>query len=514
MVNTSSNRRNLLLLAVFVLIASVAALTLAAPAAIPDSARLLVWTAQDAAGPGQQGASNPGQVALMDGAGNITPLLDLAEGTRYVQACGERATSPSNEFFAFYAGLDEGNLYLMRNQDAPVLVDNVLRTACFGYGTFRYSPDSTRLGYVSFEPGSATDDFADGFLKIYDIASGGFIFEMESVVAFDMDNAQVAFVQFFTNDQGEADEVAVQLWDGNNDREVATLVPEDRDRCKYVSASVQLLSNGQLALIVGQDCIGGGDTNSTWQLYTIDPAQRSATLVASERMIEGVTGGYQSFARTNVQYSKPDGSGFLFTVPDLLTANTVSLYSVDLATLAPQVMQERQVVMPGNTPPANITPRLSLDGRWLAVSETSPNNDNMLKIYDLNDLSLAPITYQAGSRGDTIAQMAFTADSSQLFAVIGGDGGTNNSIIAFNLESGSDFRVERGRFNNWMVVSPDGSEIVIGDTQILEDPQEPPYLNLVAIDVATSASTTLFEGAVVTDGEVQSQSFAVPLAWR
>lgn len=512
MVKDNISRRALIV----ALLLALLALAVMPAAAIPDGQQILVWTAQNAARPGAQGASVPGEIALMNGAGEITPLLSLPEGTRYVEACGEEATSPNGEYFAFYAGIDTGDLYLMRNQNTPVKLNTnfgVLRTACLGAGSFQYSPDSARLAYVSFEPGSATDDFADGFLKVFETGSGNLVYELESVVAFDLSNELLAFLQFFTDDRGEADEVAVYLWDGSARREIATIIPEDRERCKFVSGSVQVLADGKVAVILGQDCLRT-DVHTAWQLYIVDPAQRSATLAASNRITNGVTGGYQSFARTNVQYITPAGDTFLFTVPDAITANTASLYQVSASALSPAPLVDRQVVYPGNTTPANSTPRISLDGRWLAVVETSPNADNTLKIFDLNDLSAAPITFQAGSRGDVIASVAFTSDSNRLLAVVGGDDGTNNSIVAFNLESGSNFRVERGRFDKLMVVSPSGDEIVIGDTRILEDPQEPSYLNLVSINVDTAAQTTLFEGAVVVDGKVESQSFAVPLAWR
>ncbi len=484
----------------------------AAPDEQAEQTNVLVWTAQGFSDPSRLDAANPGQLALVNEAGGLTPLLNLPAGTSTVQACGERSASADGEYFALYTGnLESGSLHLMTGTNPPVVIDEVLRLACLGAGTFAFSPDGGRFAYIDYEPGSGTDEFADGFLKVYDPAAGSELFSTESVTAFDINDDDVAFVSFFTNDQNEADEAAVLLWDGSNDREVATLMPdntEDTGECKFVSASVNILPDGNLSLVMGQRCDRTGTTS--WQLYTVNVEERSATRAATEP----VTGGYQSFARTNVQYSAPDGSTFLFTVPDGVTANTVGLFSVAMNDLTPMPLLERQMVMPANTTPANATPAISPDGRWLAAVQTSPNSDNALLIYDLSDLSLDPTNYSAGSTGDTVSALSFTGDSTQVVAVAGGDNQANNSVIAFNVESGSDFRVDRGRFSSDMVISADGTKLAVGDWQILEDPNEPPFLNLISITIADSASATLYEGAVVENGEVIEQSFAVPLAWR
>ena len=502
--------------------------------ALPADARVLVWTA-DAPSPAEIGATQTGQIALLSADGTMEPLLDVPEQTTIVEPCGERATSPNNQYFSFYVGrADQGDIYLMDAQNVPVSLredatDPLLRSVCLGAGTFRYSPDSSKLGYIAFEPGSGTDDFADGFFKVYDIASGTYLFERESVTAFDISDGQAAFLNFFTNDQGESDEIAVQIWDEerNTDAELATLIPdqpvneEDRTRCKFESGSVHLLPENKMSVIVGQSCFGGADPHTSWILYIIDYSSGSdVSRVAEGRIIEGSTGGYQSFARTNVQYLSPDGGNLVISTPDTITGHTVGLWNIPLDDPAnPIQILDRQGVMPANTRPSNTTPAISLDRRWLAIAKTTPspaNESNSLYIYDMNDLSLAPIVYSAGSPGDVIQAMTFTADNSTLFAVIGGDDGTENRITAVTLADGSNYNVERGRFNRALVVAPDATEIVIGNTIVLEDPEQPNYLNTtnIIIDPPFSTLETLFEGAVVEEGEVISQSFALPLSWR
>ncbi|MEO0560696.1 MAG: hypothetical protein AAF125_01180 [Chloroflexota bacterium] len=523
----------------------IAAVTVGTVYALPEDARILVWFAPTAPGNGSPtavGATETGVIGLMDSTGAVEPLIDVPDQTTVVEPCGERATSPNGQYFAFYMGraleFNEGDIYLMDGQNPPISIREtatapLLRSVCLGAGTFRYSPDSSKLGYIAFEPGSGTDDFADGFFKVYDIATGEYIFRRESVTAFDISDGQAAFLNFFTNERGEADEVAIQLWDQarNADAELATLTPdepvneEDRTRCKFESGSVHFLPDSRLSVILGQSCFGGPDPHTSWILYTIDySGGSSVTRVKEGRIIEGTTGGYQAFARTNVQYVTPNGDGLIFTTPDVITANTAAVWYADLDDLAnPVQLIQRQAVMPGNTRPDNATPVISIDRRWLAFTETTPDAStvaNQLKIFDMNDLTLEPIVFSAGSPGDAVQAMQFTQDSSRLFAVIGGDTGGGvggeNRISAVNLADGSNFNVERGRFNDALVVSPDATEVVIGNTIVLEDPRQPNYFNTenIIIDPPFSSVETLYQGAVIEEGEVVERSFANPIAWR
>jgi hypothetical protein len=539
------------LLIVTMLLAAFALTLVGVVAAIPEGSAVLVWTVQGAAAPGTQGASTPGQIGLMDGTGAITPLLDLPAGTSYVQPCTESATSPDGRHFVFYVGKesgddDQGEVYLVTGQNAPVSIRNLatdplLRTVCLGNGTVQYSPDSSKLGYIAFEPGSGTDDFADGFLKIYDIATGNFVFTRESVTAFDVIANQVAFVNIFTNENGEADEIAVQIWDEARgaDAEVASLrpdafeAPEGRipTRCKYESASVNYLADGRLSVIVGQSCFGGpaAEVNTSWILYIVDITDLSnisTSRVAEARILDGSTGGYQAFARTNGQFNTPDGGGLLFSVPDAITANTASLVYMPLDTLEPRLLVENQMVFPGTTSTNNAIPQLSLDGRWLAAVQTSVNNEARLLVYDMNmvnDPSYQPYQFIPPSAGDKIQAIEFTQDSSRVYIIIGGDEGGaqggENAITGINLADGSSFNVERGRFSEALVVSPDGSELVVHDYKRLEDPTQPVYMNTLSItlDGPFSEIVELFVGAdILPDGTIDEDNmrFAAPLAWR
>ncbi len=478
----------------------------AAPVYADAGDQLTVWVGTGPA-PGQHSASEPGQVVLMDGTGVFEPIIDVPPQTTRVQACSEAPTSPDGQNFAFFIGLEAGNLYLKKGADAPTVVDEVSALACLGSGTFRYSPDSTRMAYIDYEPGAEQSEFADGFLKVVSTADLSQQFSYENVVAFDIHNDLVAFVSFFTNDKNEADEAAVLIWNGSGTLEVATLTPTAED-CKFTSASVAVLPDSKLMLVMGHRCTSG-DTRTAWQLYQVDPSNRSATLAASDFQ----DGQYASFARTNSIFLSPDGARAYFGVADGITANTAGLKMVTLADLALTDLIDRQVVMATYSGAANAFPRVSPDGKWLALVVTSPNNENELQLWNMADPSVAPITISAGSQGDTISSMAFSPDSSRLFLVAGGDSSANNSLIGVELTNGTDFRVSRGRFGAGLTVSPSGAEIAILDWQVLEDPNEPPYANLVVIGVDSGQTATLFTGAEIVDGKVTNQQFAFPMRW-
>ncbi|MEM6526840.1 MAG: hypothetical protein AAF653_01020, partial [Chloroflexota bacterium] len=454
-----------------------------------ESGSILVWTVEGASAPGQQTASQPGRIALIDMGGALSPLMELPEGTSTVMPCGEAAQSPDGRFFAFYAGRDAGSLYLMDGLQPPQAVDEVQRAACMGNGTFAFSPDSTRLAYIDYAAAASGNDFAAGTLKIADAASTTTLFEAERVTAFDVRDERVGYVSFFTDDDGDADEAVITIWDGDTASELAVLRPDEP--CAFVSSSVAVLAQDVLSVVLGQQCSRTGQ--GSWQLYRVDVAAGTAEL----RDEDDIVGNFQTFGRTNVQFAAPDGSAFAFTAPDGVVANTAGLFAVDTSDFAPRQIIDRQIVMPANTVPANATPHLSPDGRWLAFVQTSPGFENTLVIYDLSDLTQRPTEFSAGSPGDTISALAFTSDSRQLLAVAGGDETANNAIVRFEPGGGEPVVVVRGHYSNHMVAGKD--VIAVGDWQFLEDDNEPPYLNLVTASMGGKTFSTLFEGATIQD---------------
>lgn len=484
----------------------------AAAAAIEGDERLLVWVGVGGA-PGEHSASEPGQLALLDAVGEVTTVLDLPQQTTRVVACGDEATSPDGRFFAFFVGIaDMGTLYVMDGSDAPTAVDEMNTLGCVGGGTFQWSPDSARFAYIAYEGGAAASEFPDGFLYIYDAAGMAQAGSAENVVAFDITDDSVAYLQFFTNDRNEADEAAVLLWDGSSAREVATLRPEED--CRFSSGEIGIAPNGQLVAVMGHRCRGVDGTR--WQFYVIDPESRSAN-----KTLEDATGGaFASTARSNNVWFSPDGATAYFTVPDGIALNSVALWAVNLESgnyeTTNSVNRGMLVAKYDNFPyqwADNAPPVVSNDGRWLAFVVANPGAETMLNVLDLSAPDVAPITISAGSSGDNITWMSFTEDSSRLLFVSGGNGSADNSLSALDLETGGDFRVSRGKFGRG-AVAPAGDEVMVMDWKRVEDQNEPPYLTLAVFNVADSSSVVLFEGAEIVDGAVENQTFAYPLAWR
>lgn len=477
-------------------------------AALADASdRLLVWQGIGA-GPGQQSGQQPGQLAFMDGTGALTPIMEIPASTSRVELCGDKATSPDGNLTALYIGLNEGALYVMKGTDAPTKLDDVNALTCLGNGTFQYSPDGARMAYIAYEPGAEQSEFPDGFLHVVNTGDLSEVYSYENVTAFDLTNDGVAFISFFTNDKNEADEAAVIWWSGSSEVEVATLQPSS-ESCKFTSGQLTTAADGKYVAILGHRC-KSGDTRTAWQLYSIDPSARSATLAASDFQ----AGQFAAFARTNTLFASPDGRYVYFTVPDGVTANTVALKAINTADMSLTDVLDRQGLMPTFNGAANAYPQISPDGKWLGMVVTSPSNDNVVNVYNLSDPAVAPVTLAAGSRGDTISALAFTPDSSRVIVVAGGDSTANNSLIALELATGNNFRISRGRFGKGLTLAPDGSEIALLDWQFLEDPKEPPFANTIFVKVETSETASVYTGAEIIDGKVENQTFVFPLVWR
>ncbi len=501
------------LMLLLVLIAAVPAGAQDAPDDELQIHSLLAWVA-DGAAPGDHNPDAPGELALINSLGVQTPVMDLPAGTDTVIPCGERATSPGGAAFAFYVGdAVEGQLYVMRGQQTPSEIDTVPRAACLDGGTFRFSPDGERFAYIDYAP-RGDSRYTAGRLNVYETATSNLLYEIDNTTAFALSDEQVAAARLFVGGGDAGEEAAVWIWDGTRGSEVATLLPsgDDNDGCAFVSASLAFVDDGNLSLVMGQRC--ERTRQSSWQLYQVIPDEERVTLVSSEDII----GSFLTYARTNRQFVPPAGDVTVFTVPDGVVANTASLFAVGQDDLEIQPLLERQAVMPADNRPVNATPRQSPNGQWLALTETSPDNNNTIVVYDLNDLSLAPIQFSAGSSGNVVVSMGFSDDSEQLYAVVGGTDQGDNSVVSITLSSGGDNRAERGQFNERLAVEPDGllhnGLLALNDWQFPDDPTEDPYLDLVLMNADTNTSHTVFTGAVVEGDEIVQRRFAAPLAWR
>lgn len=218
---------------------------------------------------------------------------------------------------------------------------------------------------------------------------------------------------------------------------------------------------------------------------------------------------------TNSLFPTPDGGRVIFAVPDGVSINTAGLQMLDAEQMALTPLVARDVVMPRfATRPAyfeNHTPLVSPDGMWLAAVSNTPNNDAVLLLYDMN-LPEFPIEIAAGPRGSSITEVLFTPDSSYVVYVAGGARGENNSLFMVELASGIEQRLRRGRYGTGLM-APDGGHVALVTWQLIDD-RQPPYMELVLVEVASGAERALLSGANIVEGRVTEQRFIFPLAWR
>ncbi|MEO1286748.1 MAG: hypothetical protein AAFV93_03195 [Chloroflexota bacterium] len=483
-----------------------------------EGQRLLAWVAP-ANRPGNQGASASGELVYFNPDGTTETVLQLPQGTTRVTECGPNGTSPDGSVFAFIVtvgggGGETGTIYLLNGASSELteVATGLNPASCVGSTPFQFSPDGSRFAFIEWSQDVTNQVSPFGFLRIYDTASATQTASFENVTAFDLTATGATWVNFFPNDDGEATEVAVISWDGNVDIEVSALVADEENDCYYNSASISEVSTGVIA-ILGYRCNRGSITGTQWQLYNIDPTNRTAQLEQSDQ----AAGRYFVFSQTNALFPSPDGNNLFFTLPDGVTNQTVAFFTTPVDGVVPTELLNRSGVMPSVSDlpydANNATARLSPNGQYLALVVNTPDNDATLNVYDLSDPSLPPIALDAGDRGDTIGDMVFNSTSDRLFYVAGSDEGGNNSLFALDLTTGTETRIRRGRYAQ-LVVSPDGNNVAAMNW-VEFDPEEPRYLTLEVIDVNSTAPTVIYVGGEQDEeGDLINQSFAYPLAWR
>lgn len=478
--------------------------------------KVLAWVAPGAA-PGRQSASNPGQVVFFTPDGETETVLQLPNGTTRVTQCGPESTSPDGSQFAFIAtvtagGVETGTIYMMRGVELQLhtVATGVNPVSCYGSAPFRFAPDGSRYAYVNWAADANNATSPRGRLLVFNSADHTQAGSFSDVANYTLTSSGAAFVSFFNNDRQEATEVGISVWDGSNDREVASLRADEN--CYYTSASVAEVAGGELAVVLGYRC-SRGDTTTRWQLHVVDPANRTSQL----ELTEPAAGRYFGFSDTNSIYASVDGSAVFFTVPDGLSNQSVSVLATSIDNIAPTTVVQNYGLMSAVSDlpydANNATAQLSPDNRFLAIVRNTPDNDATLLVVDLADPSTPPTTIDAGDRGDTVASMIFSADSSRLYFVAGADEGGNNSLFVLDLATGSESRVDRGRYAQ-MAVAPDGSLIAVMDWVVFND-NEPPYLTFKFLDPASGSETVVFVGGEVNaEGKLINPAFAYPLAWR
>jgi hypothetical protein len=479
--------------------------------------RLLAWLAP-AQRPGGQGASAAGEVVFFNPDGSTETVLDLPDGTTRVTNCGPNAEA-SNGAYAFLAtvtagGEETGTIYLMKgaSSELATIANGINPASCVGSAPFQFSPDGSRFAFIEWPLGATTMASPFGILRIFNTADASQISSFENVTEFDLTNDGAVFVNFYPNDDGEATEVAITTWDGSVDVEVTSLVAEEENRCYYTSSSIAQVSTGLMS-VMGYRCDSGSNTSTQWQLYLIDPANRTAQLEVGEN----AAGRFFVFSDTNAIFPSPDGSSIFFALPDGINNQSVSLYATSVSDIAPTQVLDRSGIMPAVSDlpydANNTVAQISPNGRYLAMVVNTPDNSANLHVYDLSDASLQPIVLDAGDPGDTVASMVFSTNSNALYYVAGTDQGGNNSLFALDLTTGAESRIRRGRYAQ-LVLSPDGSTLAAMNW-VEFDPEEDRYLTLEVIDIASTVPTVIYVGGEEgEDGKLANASFAYPLSWR
>lgn len=479
---------------------------------VDENTQILIWNAP-AIEPGRQSADNVGSLAYINGNGDISNLADVLPQSGRVEPCGPNALSPDGRHLALYQGNVGGvvsSLYLITDGAAPVLVNDQFQPlSCVGgNGVLNFSPDSSYMTFIEYER-DFNIGFADGTLRIVNTADLSELFSLDTVVAFEQSPDGVAFVRFFRNDRDEADEVAIIFWDGNIDRELTSFFVED-ESCQYRDASITTAPDGLLWLGLVERCNG----ENTLLVYRINPLDRNTELIFSANAGRAA---FANVAQSNNLWFSTDGNTVLYTIPDGFTFETVSLNAYDISQGESRTLIDQQMVVGGVSGQSgnNDFSRVAPDGRYLITLVTNPaGNDNEMRLFDLTDITKEPVVIPAGGSGDIIPYIDFTRDGSRMVYVAGGD---ENSLffLDLNAENPSPIRVRRGRFSRFATISPAGNEVAILENFLPDENLRGPerFTNLVSINLDTSEVTPLYQGATVTETDVEDVSFAAPLFW-
>ena len=476
---------------------------------LEDADQLLVWTAP-ASAPGNHLANATGDLAYLDSTGTLTTLVKVPDQASHVEPCGANATSPDGRYFAFFMGLDTqlgGTLYMMTDGEAPAAIEQDMQfLGCRGGDSrLQYSPDSSQIGYVAYEPDAKASEFGDGVLHIRNTSDLSEIASFNNVVSFDIGTDGVAFVNFYTDENNLANEAAIFWWDGSVENEVTNFT--SKEGCRYIGSYTQVAPDGQLWTILGERCRNVG---TEWQLYRVDVANKNALL----GLAQPASGAMVSYSQINNLFFTPDGSRLYFTLPDGVSNNSVALYMVSMDDLAaPRQLVERDLRVATYSGSSNASPLISPDGTKLAFVRSTPDVDTELHVYDMANPDAAPLIIPTGNRGDTIPFMQYAPDGSLVY-LVGGTGSEGNAILVLRPGSTTPDSVRRGTYSPWAVLSPDGSRIAVLEwVPKTEGVRGDTFLHLMIVDLATRETAQLFQGGEIIDNQTQNMQFARPLLW-
>lgn len=481
---------------------------------VPTTGALVVWISEGIA-PDTRPAGSPSEVAAVLPNGTLSTLLEFDTSTIGVQRCSSRPSSTDGRRFAFFAsqpaaGIDRGTLYQMTDLGAPQVVAVTHKLTC-ALDNFAYSPDGTRAAYIDFATYDENFENITGVLRVIDTDSLTALAEFERVAAFALDDDELLYLQFFPDASNQVTEVAVSSWNGSAGREISAITA--LAGCRFTGGAVTAVGEDAIAVLMGERC-RGRTGQVRWQVYLVDRASRSSTLLASGAQ----AGGYFPATQTYMIAAPQDGSAIIFSAADGLARDSATVYTIDLLAADPSASPiiNRAVTVRRYVPLryalGDIATALrSPNDRYWALSINAPEGAE-LAVLDISTAE-APIRIPVSRAGDAVRAMGFTLDSTALLYTTGGVAGRDTALYRLDLESGVETLVARGQYAATMAVRADGAVALIQYKQTTETLPRP-YVDVVVVNPDGTTLDRL--GGVVLDAQGFLEGFrvAVPLAWR
>lgn len=478
-----------------------------------ETGKVLVWIGAGSS-PEDKTAGSAGELVYLNTDGTREKLLDIPANAEGVFPCGDDATSPDGRRFAFFVntpagGQDRGTLYQITDAGQPIEVAAAHAMSCLGNGTFQYSPDTTRFAYIDYQELPGNGEYAFGTLRLFQTASRTEITSFPNVGGFHLSDTTLELLQYYTSNQNVVDEIGVVIHENNISTEIATLFA-DAD-CRFSSAQLTP-ANSQLVVFVGHRCSGSG---TAWRLYTVSRDGTNLTQALSNTLGSP----FANNARTNTLIPATNGESLIFTTPDGLSSNTVSVNAVSLTSLSLEgvtTLIGRGAVMPRYNArtfnlPESAFPRYSDNRRWWATAVANGSRPSV-NIIDLNNPTAAPI---ATATSNNVLSLIFQPETSELFFVAGEYEGYANTLGKITPESSEIATIATGAYGAG-VMSPDGTALALMMWQEGTDSRSSRYQTLALVNPADgSVTTTLFEGIVYNESnELRARRFAYPLAFQ
>lgn len=504
-------RLSLSLLLIAFVVATAAAQQTPSP---PTTGALVVWISEGTA-PDSRPAGFPSEVAAVLPNGTVSTLVEFDTATIGVQRCSSRFTSTDGRRFAFFAsqpsaGIDRGTLYQMTDFGAPQVVAVTHKLTC-ALDNFAYSPDGTQMAYIEFANYDERLENITGVLRVLDTDSLTQQAEFERVAAFALDDDELLYLQFFPNANDQVTEVAVSSWDGGTGREVSAITAVAD--CRFTGGAITAVGEDTIAVVMGERC-RARTGQVRWQVYLIDRATRSSTLLASGAQ----AGGYFPATQTYMIAATHDSSAIVFSASDGLARDSASVYTIDLSVpdpVAEPIINRAATVrryVPLRYALGDVATALrSPDGRYWALGINPPEGAE-LAVLDVSVVE-PPIRIPISRAGDAVRAMGFTADSAALLYITGGVAGRDTSLYRLDLKSGVETLIARGQYAATMTVRADGAVALIQYKQTTETSPKS-YVDVIVVEPDGAQHDRL--GGVILDAQGFLDGFrvAVPLAWR